>query len=117
MVTDATTHGHAAAAGNPTNGNARSATSAAPSEIITVATSGSTPRLITAFQPAWHAAAKRTAAKTNVSIRLASSRLARGSALRADTVAGAPRRRRARAPRANPNADRPETPGRPRPYR
>ena len=40
----------------------------APTEIATVVASGSSPRLIAAFQPAWQAAANSTAAKTKVSM-------------------------------------------------
>src|SRR5262249_62427709 len=68
MSTDATHHGHAARAGNPATGNKAHATIAAPMEINTVVASGSRPPLIVAFQPAWQAAASRTAAKTNGSM-------------------------------------------------
>src|SRR5437660_8537815 len=68
MITEAITHGQAAGAGRPVNGANASATTAAPSEINTVVASGSSPRLIAAFQPAWQAAANSTAAKTNESM-------------------------------------------------
>src|SRR5262245_8701571 len=68
MATEASTHGQAADAGRPTTGTATSDTSAAPSEIATVVASGSSPRLMLAFQPAWHAAANSTVAKTRESM-------------------------------------------------
>src|SRR5215510_3440596 len=68
MATEASTHGQAADAGRPTIGTAMSDTSAAPSEIATVVASGSSPRLMLAFQPAWQAAANSTAAKTRESM-------------------------------------------------
>src|SRR5438874_2253537 len=61
--------GHDAAAGSPTSGNASAATIIAPSDTTTIIASGSRPRLIAAFQPAWQAAANRTAMKTKGSIR------------------------------------------------
>src|SRR2546423_13721256 len=64
MITEAITHGEAAGAGRPANGAGASATTAAPSEINSVVASGSSPRLIAGFQPAWQAAANSTAAKT-----------------------------------------------------
>src|SRR5215510_16247430 len=68
MSTDAPHHGHAAAAGKPTTGRNTAETIAAPTEIKTVVASGSSPRLMVAFHPAWQAAANSTAAKTNGSI-------------------------------------------------
>src|SRR5262245_39333981 len=68
MATEASTHGQAADAGRPTTGTATSDTSAAPSEIATVVASGSSPRLMLAFQPAWQAAANSTTAKTRESM-------------------------------------------------
>src|SRR6516164_10303092 len=68
MSTDAPHHGQAAAAGKPTTGRNTAETIAAPTEIKTVVASGSSPRLMVAFHPAWHAAANSTAAKTNGSI-------------------------------------------------
>ena len=55
-------------AGSPTNGSTASPTIAAPIEISTVVASGSSPRLMAAFQPAWQAAANSTAVKTKESI-------------------------------------------------
>src|SRR6516162_11044486 len=60
--------GHAAPAGKPTTGRNTAETIAAPIEISTVVASGSSPRLMAAFQPAWHAAANSTAAKTSGSM-------------------------------------------------
>src|SRR5215831_16204222 len=71
MSTDAPHQGHAAAAGQPTIGRTAAETIAAPSEINTVVASGSSPRLMVAFQPAWQAAANSTAAKTKVSMAAA----------------------------------------------
>src|SRR6516225_1378620 len=68
MSTEAPHHGHAAAAGKPTTGRNTAETIAAPIEISTVVASGSSPRLMVAFQPAWHAAANSTAAKTSGSM-------------------------------------------------
>src|SRR6516225_8289412 len=68
MSTDAPHHGQAAAAGKPTTGRNTAETIAAPIEIKTVVASGSSPRLMVAFHPAWQAAANSTAAKTNGSI-------------------------------------------------
>src|SRR5262245_56224646 len=68
MSTEATTHGHAAAAGRPVSGSSGTATRAAPSEIRTAMASGSSPCFTTTFQPAWQAAATRTAAKTKAAI-------------------------------------------------
>src|SRR5262249_7876564 len=68
MSTEAPHHGHAAAAGKPTTGRNTAETIAAPIEINTVVASGSSPRLMVAFHPAWHAAANSTAAKTNGAI-------------------------------------------------
>src|SRR6516162_9539652 len=68
MSTDAPHHGQAAAAGKPTTGRNAAETIAAPIEIKTVVASGSSPRLMVAFHPAWQAAANSTAAKTNGSI-------------------------------------------------
>src|SRR5215469_1797531 len=60
--------GHAAPAGKPTTGRNTAETIAAPIEISTVVASGSSPRLMVAFQPAWQAAANSTAAKTSGSM-------------------------------------------------
>jgi hypothetical protein len=68
ISTEAPHHGHAAAAGKPTIGRNTAATIAAPIEISTVVASGSSPRLMVAFQPAWHAAANSTATKTSGSM-------------------------------------------------
>src|SRR4030081_2305868 len=68
MSTEATTQGCAGAGGRPTNGSMGNATTPAPTAISTVVRSGSRPRLMVAFQPAWAAAANRTAAKTRESI-------------------------------------------------
>src|SRR6266700_5104215 len=68
MSTDAPHHGQAAAAGKSTTGRNTAETIAAPIEINTVVASGSRPRLMVAFHPAWQAAANSTAAKTNGSI-------------------------------------------------
>src|SRR5262245_21526378 len=68
MSTEAQHHGQAAAAGKPTTGRNTAETIAAPIEINTVVANGSSPRLMVAFHPAWHAAANSTAAKTNGSI-------------------------------------------------
>src|SRR5262245_19828161 len=68
MSTEAPHHGQAAAAGKPTTGRNTAETIAAPIEINTVVANGSSPRLMVAFHPAWHAAANSTAAKTNGSI-------------------------------------------------
>src|SRR5258705_10641437 len=68
MSTEAATQGRAGAAGRPTNGSMGNATTPAPTAISTVVRSGSRPRLMVAFQPAWAAAANRTAAKTRESI-------------------------------------------------
>ena len=68
MSTEAMHQGQAAAAGTPTTGSSAAATTAAPIEISTVVASGSRPRLMVAFQPAWQAAANRTAAKTKDSM-------------------------------------------------
>src|SRR5260370_42578726 len=64
ISTDAPHHGHAAPAGKPTSGRNAAATIAALVEINTVVASGSSPPLIVACQPAWQAAANRTAANT-----------------------------------------------------
>src|SRR5258708_24296649 len=68
ISTDAPHHGHAAPAGKPTSGKNAAATIAALIEINTVVASGSSPPLIVAFQPAWHAAANSTAANTRGSM-------------------------------------------------
>src|SRR6266705_3986983 len=62
-------HGQAAEAGSPNTGTSGSATRPAPSAISTVVVNGSRPNLMTAFQPAWQAAANSTAAKTKESIQ------------------------------------------------
>src|SRR6185437_10604849 len=64
MTDDAISHGHDAAAGMAKKGSATSAMAAAPIEIRVVVESGSSPTLISAFQPAWQSAANRTARKT-----------------------------------------------------
>src|SRR4051794_776339 len=69
MTIEAISQGHEAGSGQPTNGMIGSATSAAPIAIRTVVASGSSVRLMLAFQPAWQAAANSTAAKTKESIR------------------------------------------------
>jgi hypothetical protein len=74
MTTDATTHGHAAASGKPTNGDSATPKMPAPTAIRAVAERVSLPILIAAFQPAWQAAANRTAAKTRESKRPLSDR-------------------------------------------
>src|SRR5215468_6027017 len=66
--------GQAAPAGHPATGSSRPETAAAPIEINTVVASGSSPRLMVAFQPAWQAAANRTAAKTTASITVFATR-------------------------------------------
>src|SRR6185312_6507294 len=63
-MTDAISQGQAAEAGMPTSGTSARATKPAPSEIKVVVDSGSSPTLISAFQPAWQAAANKTARKT-----------------------------------------------------
>src|SRR4029077_4328562 len=68
-MTDAISQGQAAEAGMPTSGTSARATKPAPSEIKVVVDSGSSPTLISAFQPAWQAAANKTARKTKFSIR------------------------------------------------
>src|SRR6478752_7270124 len=68
MATDAANHGQAAQAGAPTSGMNTSATAPDPIEINVVVESGSRPTLISAFQPAWQAAANKTARKTKFSI-------------------------------------------------
>src|SRR5215471_738600 len=68
IATEATIHGHAAAAGAPTSGTSGPAATAAPIEITTVAARGSSPFLTTAFQPAWQAAANSTAVNTKESM-------------------------------------------------
>src|SRR5512139_1711744 len=67
MITEAVSHGHDAQAGTPTNGTNTSATTPEPSEISVVVDSGSSPTLISAFQPAWQRAANSTARKTKFS--------------------------------------------------
>src|SRR5262245_37398492 len=67
MKIEATSHGHDAAAGMPNTSVSGSAQVAAPIPIRIVVESGSSVRLIAAFQPAWQAAAIRTAKKTNAS--------------------------------------------------
>src|SRR6516165_1584702 len=69
MTTEVVTHGQAVLSGNPTNGRKGSATTPAPIAMREVVETVSTPPLMAAFQPAWQAAANRTAAKTNESIR------------------------------------------------
>jgi hypothetical protein len=64
-------HGHAAGIGMPTNGKHARLTTPEPTEIRVVVESGSSPTLMSAFQPAWHAAANRTAAKTKPCTRAA----------------------------------------------
>ncbi len=68
MATDAINHGQAAQAGIPTSGINTSATAPEPIEINVVVESGSSPTLISAFHPAWQAAANKTARKTKFSI-------------------------------------------------
>src|SRR6185437_4355877 len=64
MTVEAAIHGQEAAAGTPAKGRAASATTPEPIEMSVVVESGSSPTLISAFQPAWHSAANRTARKT-----------------------------------------------------
>jgi len=52
MITETINHGQAAAAGTPTSGKRTSATTPEPMEISVVVESGSSPTLISAFQPA-----------------------------------------------------------------
>src|SRR5258708_34412898 len=68
ISTEAAHHGHAATAGKPVTGRNASETRAAPIEISTVVANGSSPPLMVAFHPAWHAAANKTATKTNESM-------------------------------------------------
>ena len=70
ISTEAMTQGQAAAAGRPVNGNIARPTNAAPTDIRTVVTRGSRPRLTAAFQPAWQSAANKTAAKTKRSSKI-----------------------------------------------
>ncbi len=70
MTTEAITQGHAAASGKPANGRIARATTPAPIAMSDVVETVSIPPLMAAFQPAWQAAANRTAAKTNESITL-----------------------------------------------
>src|ERR1039457_6820553 len=67
MTTEATSQGQAGDAGRPTNGRNAIATTPEPIEISVVVESGSSPTLISAFQPAWQSAANRTARKTKFS--------------------------------------------------
>ena len=67
MTAEAISHGKAAAAGNPANGRQTRLTTAEPMPSSVVVESGSSPTLISAFQPAWQSAAKRTARKTKFS--------------------------------------------------
>jgi hypothetical protein len=62
-------HGHAGDAGIPASGRQTTLIAAAPIAINVVLDKGSRPTLISAFHPAWHAAAKRTATKTKLSTR------------------------------------------------
>ncbi len=68
MITEAISQGQAAPAGKPTSGSNTSATTPEPIEISVVVESGSSPILISAFQPAWQSAANKTARKTKFSI-------------------------------------------------
>src|SRR5215831_15472911 len=85
MSTEAQHHGQAAAAGKPTTGRNTAETIAAPIEINTVVANGSSPRLMVAFHPAWHAAANSTAAKTNGSIARNNSRRVRAPVRRSSS--------------------------------
>src|SRR5437763_223177 len=58
----------AGATAKPVTGRNTSETIAAPIEISTVVANGSSPPLMVAFHPAWHAAANKTATKTNESM-------------------------------------------------
>src|SRR5512135_1600511 len=78
MTTDAISQGQAAQAGTPTNGRNIKATTPDPIEISVVVESGSSPTLISAFQPAWQAAANKTARKTKFSMPALRSHLRRG---------------------------------------
>jgi hypothetical protein len=69
MITEAVTQGHAGASGRPAKGMRASAITPAPIAMREVAETVSMAPLMAAFQPAWQAAARRTAAKTNESIR------------------------------------------------
>src|SRR5262245_24986477 len=68
IAIEAISQGHAADAGMPPNGRNKNATRPAPTEINVVVDNGSRPTLISAFQPAWQAAANKTARKTAFSI-------------------------------------------------
>src|ERR1019366_2989707 len=67
MITEAISQGQAAQAGRPTSGRNTSATMPEPIEISVVIESGSSPTLISAFQPAWQSAANSTLRKTRFS--------------------------------------------------
>src|SRR3972149_7856233 len=67
MTPEAISHAQAGQAGIPTKGRKTSATTPEPSEISVVVESGSSPTLISAFQPAWQSAANSTARKTKFS--------------------------------------------------
>src|ERR1019366_2118230 len=71
MTTEAISQGHAAEAGSPASGSNTSATTPEPIEINVVVESGSSPTLISAFQPAWQSAANSTARKTRFANRYA----------------------------------------------
>src|SRR6266851_10043822 len=68
MMTEPITQGHAGASGKPTNGSNTRATTPAPTAMSDVVETVSIAPLMAAFQPAWQAAANRTAAKTKGSI-------------------------------------------------
>src|SRR5665811_2615387 len=68
MTTEAISHGQSSHAGMPVSGRNTSATTPEPIEISVVAESGSSPTLISAFQPAWQRAANRTARNTTFSM-------------------------------------------------
>src|SRR5674476_647538 len=67
MTTEAISHGQASHAGMPVSGRNTSATAPEPIEISVVVESGSSPTLISAFQPAWQRAANSTLRKTRFS--------------------------------------------------
>jgi hypothetical protein len=69
MTAEAASHGQAGGAGTPASGRQTRLTAAAPTAIKVVVESGSKPTLMSAFHPAWHAAANRTATKTKFCTR------------------------------------------------
>lgn len=69
MIAEAASHGHAGDAGMPASGRQTRLTVAAPMVISVVVDKGSRPTLMSAFHPAWHEAANRTATKTKLCTR------------------------------------------------